>query len=86
MNSATERALLRFTTLPKIDLLVVGHHGSRHSTSNELLNATKPDIAIIPVGRNSFGHPAQEVLYRLERVGAAVYRTDEHGNITVSGR
>jgi len=86
MNSATERALLRFTTLPKIDVLVVGHHGSRHSTSDELLNATMPDIAIIPVGRNSFGHPAKEVLERLERIGATVYRTDEQGHVTVSGR
>jgi len=86
MNSATERALLRFTTLPKIDVLVVGHHGSRHSTSDELLNTTIPDIAIIPVGRNSFGHPAQEVLDRLESVGAIIYRTDEHGHVTVSGR
>ncbi|MCL2661838.1 MAG: DNA internalization-related competence protein ComEC/Rec2 [Oscillospiraceae bacterium] len=86
MNSATERALLRFTTLPKIDVLVVGHHGSRHSTSEELLYATMPDIAIIPVGRNSFGHPAQEVLDRLGRVGATIYRTDEYGHVTVSGR
>ena len=85
MNSSTERALLRFATLPVMDLLVVGHHGSRHSTSMELLHATLPDIAVIPVGRNSFGHPTQEVIERLESVGSVIYRTDEHGHVTVFG-
>ena len=86
MNSSSERALLRFVALPKLDLLVVGHHGSRNSTSEELLTATMPGIAVIPVGKNSFGHPTQEVLDRLEQVGAIVYRTDEHGHVTVYGR
>jgi len=83
MASSTERALLRFASLPKLDVLVVGHHGSRHSTSDELLDALLPDIAVISVGRNSFGHPAQEVLDRLARVGAIVYRTNEHGHVTI---
>lgn len=85
MNSTTERSLLRFTELPKLDLLVVGHHGSRHSTSEELLNALKPDIAVIPVGRNSFGHPSPEVLGRLERAEAVVYRTDISGHVIIGG-
>jgi len=85
MNSSTERSLLRFADLPKLDLLVVGHHGSRHSTSEELLYALAPDIAVIPVGRNSFGHPSPEVLERLERHGAAIFRTDESGHVTVYG-
>ena len=86
MNSSTERALLRYAAIPKLDLLVVGHHGSRNSTSEELLIATTPGIAVIPVGRNSFGHPTPEVLNRLEQVGSIVYRTDEHGHVTVNGR
>jgi len=85
MNSSTERALLRFAALPKLDLLVVGHHGSRYSTSDELLDTLLPDIVVIPVGQNSFGHPAPETLVRLKRVGAAIYRTDEHGHVTVYG-
>ena len=84
MNSSTERALLRYATIPKLDLLVVGHHGSRNSTSEELLLATMPDIAVIPVGKNSFGHPTPEVLDRLKQVGAMVYRTDTHGHITIN--
>jgi len=85
MNSSGERSLLRFAALPKLDLLIVGHHGSRHSTSEELLDALVPGIAVIPVGRNSFGHPAQETLHRLEQSETVVYRTDESGHVTVYG-
>jgi len=85
MNSTSERSLLRFAALPKLDLLVVGHHGSRHSTSEELLEALRPDIAVIPVGHNSFGHPTPETLDRLEQIGVDIYRTDESGHVTVHG-
>jgi len=85
MNSSSERSLLRYYTLPKLDLLVAGHHGSKNSTSGELLEMLKPDIVVIPVGRNSFGHPSPDVLIRLEDAGAVVYRTDEHGHVTVYG-
>ena len=83
-RSATgERVLLKTADLPELDVLVAGHHGSKHSTSMELLEATRPKIAVISVGRNSYGHPAQETLERLESVGTMVYRTDLHGNITI---
>lgn len=85
MDMASERALLRFANLPKLDVLVVGHHGSRHSTSEELLAALSPDIAIIPVGRNSFGHPRPEVLERLSRFDVTVFRSDINGHVTVRG-
>ncbi|MCL2627507.1 MAG: DNA internalization-related competence protein ComEC/Rec2 [Oscillospiraceae bacterium] len=86
MNSATEKSLLQMYELPKLDLLVVGHHGSRNSTSQELLDALQPDIAIIPVGRNSFGHPHRDTLNRLTAIGAKIYRTDEAGHITITGK
>jgi len=85
MNASSERSLLRYVVLPKLDLLVVGHHGSRHSASEELLSAVLPDISVIPVGRNSFGHPNRETLERLERFSVTIYRTDESGHISVSG-
>jgi competence protein ComEC len=85
MNMKSERALLRFASLPKIDVLVVGHHGSRHSTSEELLYAVAPNIAIIPVGRTSFGHPTKDVLERLADFGVKTFRTDLHGHVTVRG-
>ena len=68
--------------LPDLEVLVVGHHGSKYSTSVELLEAGKPDIAIISVGENSYGHPTYEVLDRLTEFGCEVYRTDQQGTIT----
>lgn len=77
-----ERQLLRHTELPELELLIVGHHGSRYSTCEELLEATRPENAIISVGEdNSYGHPAQEVLDRLEEYGCIVYRTDRDGTV-----
>ena len=77
-----ERMLLKTGRIPDLEILVVGHHGSKHSTCEEFLAATTPEIAVISVGENSFGHPAQEVLDRLAYYGCIVYRTDIHGNLT----
>ena len=86
MDSGAEQALLADVTLPKLDVLVVGHHGSSGSTSQELLNATTPEYGLISVGRgNRYGHPAQETLERLTDSGVKVYRTDWYGGITVHG-
>ena len=62
--------------------MIVGHHGSKYSTSVELLEAGKPEIAVISVGENSYGHPTREVLDRLAEIGCEVYRTDQQGTIT----
>jgi competence protein ComEC len=68
---------------PKVDLLRVGHHGSANATTPELLDAAKPEFAIISAGfRNSFGLPKFEILDRLSQSGAKVYRTDVEGAIT----
>ncbi len=66
----------------KSDVLKVPHHGSSSSTTTKFLNAVKPKVAIIEVGRhNRFGHPREEVLKRLEKIGATIYRTDLNGTI-----
>ena len=81
-NAFGERMLLRNEDIPDLDLLIVGHHGSKNSTCEELLRATTPETAIISVGENNpYGHPAQETLDRLEAFGCTVYRTDLHGTI-----
>lgn len=83
MNAAQERKLIRRTRLPRLEVLIVGHHGSKNSTSLELLAATTPETAIICVGEdNAYGHPAQQTLDRLSKAGCAVYRTDQSGDIT----
>ena len=81
-----ERALLEHTTLPDLEILVAGHHGSSSSTSWELLNATRPEIVLISVGeRNTYGHPAKDTLDRLDLFGCTVYRTDLEGTIILRG-
>ena len=80
-NTYGERDLLRQIELPDLEVLIVGHHGSRYSTSDELLAAGRPDIAIISVGENSYGHPTEEVLQRLREHGCEVFRTDENGTV-----
>ena len=77
-----ERLLLRGKELPQVDVLVVGHHGSKHSTSQELLDAVQPTYAFISVGEgNRYGHPADVILQRLLEFGCIIFRTDENGTI-----
>jgi competence protein ComEC len=84
IGSAIERAIVPHLTPAKTRILKVAHHGSRTSTSQELLDAWRPQIALISCGRgNPFGHPAPEVVERLIAAGATVYRTDRDGEITV---
>lgn len=67
----------------KADVLKVAHHGSKYSTSEEFLANVKPKIAVIEVGKNSYGHPTPEVLQRLEKFGIKVKRTDQLGDINM---
>ncbi len=72
-----------------VDVLKVGHHGSRTSTDSLFLAIAKPEIALLSVGRrNRYGHPAPEVLDRLRAAGADVHRTDLEGGVRllVDGR
>lgn len=81
-----ELELLQTASLPDIDLLVVGHHGSKNATTEELLSALKPETAVISVGKNNhYGHPAEETLYRLRQAGCNIYRTDRDGTIIYWG-
>ncbi|NLE07936.1 MAG: DNA internalization-related competence protein ComEC/Rec2 [Dehalococcoidales bacterium] len=78
----TEIALLSSRLVTKCTVLKVAHHGSSTSSSPEFLNVVRPDTAVISCGRdNPFGHPVPEVIDRLERTGALVYRTDVLGTI-----
>lgn len=66
------------------DILKVGHHGSRTSSSVAFLDAVTPDEAVISCGRNnSYGHPTSEVLERLNEREIIVYRTDLEGNVVL---
>lgn len=67
-----------------VDVLKVGHHGSRTSTGEELLERTRPEVALISAGRgNRYQHPHRAVLTRLQQTGLRLYRTDEDGAVRV---
>ena len=84
MDSRTERVLVSSYPLPDIEVLLVGHHGSRYSTSGELLSAVMPEVGVVSVGSNSYGHPTRDALLRLTDAGVTVYRTDLQGNIYIT--
>lgn len=71
----------------KANILKVGHHGSDTSSCEKFIEAVTPEISIISVGKdNSYGHPQQGVIERLEEKGSKVYRTDKVGNIFIEQR
>jgi len=66
------------------NVLKVAHHGSKYSTSGSFLKEVLPDLAVIQVGKdNPYGHPAQDVLNRLEKYDVRVLRTDQNGDIKI---
>ena len=76
----TEKEILKEYNLPKIDVLKVGHHGSKTSSGEEFIDEINPKYSIISVGKNNrYGHPNKEVLNTLE--DSKIYRTDENGSI-----
>jgi competence protein ComEC len=64
-----------------VDVLKVGHHGSRFSTSTNFLNEVAPEWAVISVGKNSYGHPTQDTLNNLDQSGTVIFRTDQDQTI-----
>lgn len=67
-----------------IDLLKVGHHGSRGSTGDEWLDSLRPQAAVISVGQNKYGHPSPPTLQRLRGHRVDVWRTDRDGLVAVT--
>jgi competence protein ComEC len=66
------------------DVLKVGHHGGKNSTTEEFLAAVHPQVAIISAGEdNPYGHPSPELLERLENAGVRILRTDKDGAVHV---
>ncbi len=76
----TEKEIMSKYNLLDIDILKVGHHGSRTSSSIEFIDKIKPNYSVISVGKNNkYGHPNKEVLNNLEN--SKIYRTDQDGSI-----
>ena len=78
----TEKELLKEYNLPDIDVLKVGHHGSKTSSSKEFIEEINPKYSIISVGKdNRYGHPNKEVLQNLK--DSKIYRTDQDGSVII---
>ena len=79
-STTTEKEIMNKYNLPDIDVLKVGHHGSKTSSSKEFIDGINPKYSIISVGKNNcYGHPNKEVLDNLK--SSKIYRTDEDGSI-----
>ncbi len=76
-----EKELLDKNINIEAKILKVSHHGSKNATSNEFLRAVKPEKAVISVGKNSYGHPKEELLNRLKNMSIEIFRTDERGDL-----
>lgn len=80
-----ELAIIDSGLLGPATVIKVPHHGSKYSSSMEILRVLNPDVALISVGsNNSFGHPTDEALARLEQIGAKILRTDQNGDLVVA--
>jgi len=78
-----QEVLNNYPNLKDVDVLKVGHHGSKTSSSNEFIERLKPKIAVISVGENNrYHHPSKEVLSTLNENKVKVFRTDENGGIS----
>ena len=85
-SAVGEEVLLKTAVIPELDALVVGHHGASSSTGDALLEATKPKMAVISVGRdNAYRHPSQQTLDRLINHHCQIRRTDLEGTIIIRG-
>ena len=79
-STTTEKEILNKYNLSDIDVLKVGHHGSKTSSGKDFIDEINPEYSIISVGKNNrYGHPNKEVLNNLE--DSKIYRTDKDGSI-----
>jgi len=77
--------ILSSVRLPEVEILKVGHHGSRTASSENFLSITSPEVAIYMAGKdNRYGHPHQETIDALTPIGAKIYGTDVNGTIMIT--
>ena len=82
VEEPSEEAIDRYGSWLDCDVLKVGHHGSKTSTSDPFLLLAKPEYSVISVGRNNkFKHPSSFTINKLINQGSLVFRTDKHGAV-----
>lgn len=83
LSAKAEARLTAHYDFPDLEVLVAGHHGSKSSTGNALLDALRPETVLISAGENQYDLPSEETLRRIAHTGAKVYCTKENGNLTI---
>lgn len=85
-NKTEAKLLLQSSVqLPKVDILKVGHHGSKTASSTDFLDVIKPGIAVYSAAAgNTYGHPHHETIINLDKIRATIYGTDVHGTVIVT--
>jgi len=83
ISSIFEKKLVDSGENLNANVLKVAHHGSKYSTSDLFLEKVKPSLAVVEVGKNSYGHPTPETLQRLEKFGIKTFNTHTDGDITM---
>ena len=86
LGQEQEQTLLERAELPRLDVLVAGHHGSNDATGAQLLRETRPKAVVVSVGENGYGLPGDGALRRMTDYGCEIYRTDENGTVTIRHR
>ena len=81
LSADAESAVLRRLALPEVEAMKVPHHGSEDPGLPEVLERLRPQVAVVPVGRNTYGHPAPRTLAALRAAVPVVRRTDEDGTV-----
>ncbi len=82
LESEGELALLHHGLVTDVDILKVGHHGSKSSTSQPFLRKVRPEVSVISSGKNNaYHHPAPEIVQLLSQYHSQIYRTDEQGTL-----
>ncbi|MEK7660312.1 MAG: MBL fold metallo-hydrolase [Patescibacteria group bacterium] len=81
MERREELLLMRSDAVLASDVLKVAHHGSAYASITGLLERIRPAIAVVSVGKNTYGHPSEDTLTRIARTGAEILRTDEQGTV-----
>ncbi|MBI5452548.1 hypothetical protein HY945_03730 [Candidatus Gottesmanbacteria bacterium] len=78
-----QRDVMKTNSLSRVDVLKFPHHGSKTGILSEFLDVIKPKLAIISVGKNSYGHPTNEAMELLSRRAIELKRTDREGDIEI---
>lgn len=82
-DSRIQSEIMKEVTLPRVNILKYPHHGSKYGASDDFLKLVNPDLTVISVGKNPWGHPNTETLDLLGKLSVPLKRTDQSGDVEI---